>query len=289
MRLLTWNIQWGRGADGRVDLDRIVAHARQLADFDVLCLQEVSDGYEELGGNDGSDQFAGLAQRLPGFTPVIGVATDTPHPSGRRRRFGNMILTRLPLGPVWRHLLPWPADESPTLSMQRVAIEATVATPIGPVRVTTTHLEYYSARQRMAQVEQLRQLHREAVGHARHPRPGGSADGPFDAVARGGPAILAGDFNFQPTDAEHTRLMSPIDDATPPYRDAWTLLHGEARHPATVGVHDKVLWPGPTFSWDFVFVNADLAPRLRAVSVDASSDASDHQPVLVELDTGGTG
>lgn len=285
MKLLTWNIQWGRGADGRVDLDRIVAHARRIADFDVLCLQEVSDGYEELAGNDGGDQFAGLAQRLLGFTAVAGVATDTPHPSGRRRRFGNLILTRLPLGPVLCHLLPWPADESPTLSMQRVAVEATVATPIGAVRVTTTHLEYYSARQRIAQVEQLRQLHREAAGHARHPRPGQPADGPFDAVPRGGPAILAGDFNFQPADAEHALLVSPIDAATPPYRDAWTQVHGDTRHPATVGVHDKVQWPGPTFSWDFVFVSADLAPRVRAIRVDTTSDASDHQPVLVELDT----
>ncbi len=31
MRLLTWNIQWGLGMDGRVDLARIVAHARALA------------------------------------------------------------------------------------------------------------------------------------------------------------------------------------------------------------------------------------------------------------------
>ena len=36
MKLITWNIQWGRGADGRVDLDRIVAHAQRFADFDVL-------------------------------------------------------------------------------------------------------------------------------------------------------------------------------------------------------------------------------------------------------------
>src|SRR5438445_3585789 len=32
MKLITWNIQWGRGADGRVDLERILAHARRLAD-----------------------------------------------------------------------------------------------------------------------------------------------------------------------------------------------------------------------------------------------------------------
>lgn len=35
MKLITWNIQWGRGADGRVDLDRVVAHAQRFADFEI--------------------------------------------------------------------------------------------------------------------------------------------------------------------------------------------------------------------------------------------------------------
>ena len=43
MKLVTWNIQWGLGLDGRVDLARIVDHAKSLADFDVLTLQEVAD------------------------------------------------------------------------------------------------------------------------------------------------------------------------------------------------------------------------------------------------------
>ena len=67
MKLITWNIRWGRGADGRVDLDRIVAHARRPAGFDVLCLQEVSAGFPELPGCDGGDQFLGLADCLPGY------------------------------------------------------------------------------------------------------------------------------------------------------------------------------------------------------------------------------
>ena len=43
MKLLTWNIQWGCGTDGRVDLERIVRTARGVADFDVFCVQEVAD------------------------------------------------------------------------------------------------------------------------------------------------------------------------------------------------------------------------------------------------------
>ncbi len=286
MKLVTWNIQWGRGADGRVDLDRIVSHARRLADFDVLCLQEVSAGYPELPGCDGSDQFAGLSARLPGYEPVAGVATDAPHPSGHRRRFGNMILSRLPVGAVFRHLLPWPVDPA-VPSMQRVALEVTVSTPIGLIRVTTTHLAYYSPLQRAAQVERLRDLHREAAAHAAHPRPGTAADGPFDRLPRGGPSILAGDFNYKPDSAERVRMLSPIDAQTPSYRDAWELAHPGAPHPPTVGVHDQAQWPGPPFTWDFFFVSDELASRVRDVRVDLASDASDHQPMLLELDVDG--
>ena len=60
MKLITWNVQWCRGVDGRVDPARIVAAARELADFDVLCLQEIADNFPDprLAGNSDVDQFA---------------------------------------------------------------------------------------------------------------------------------------------------------------------------------------------------------------------------------------
>jgi endonuclease/exonuclease/phosphatase family metal-dependent hydrolase len=282
MKLITWNIQWGRGADGKVDLDRIVSHANRLADFDVLCLQEVSAGYPELPGCDGSDQFRGLADRLPGNTAIVGVATDTPHPSGGRRTFGNMIFSRFPVLQVFRHLLPWPADPG-VPSMQRIALEATLDTPLGLVRVTTTHLEYYSSRQRASQVERLRELHQEAVAQAVSLRPGEVAEGPFFSVPRSAASILTGDFNCLPGSADRARLLATMDDATPPYRDAWEITHPGEPHAPTVGICDKAQWPGPPFTYDFVFVTEDLAPRVQEMRVDSTSDASDHQPVLLVL------
>ena len=282
MKLITWNIQWGRGADGRVDCDRIVAHARRFADFDVLCLQEVAAAYPELPGNDGTDQFRGFAQRLPGFQAIAGIAVDAPAPSGGRRGFGNMILSRYPVGPVFRHLLPWPA-EAGLPSMQRIALEATLDTPHGLLRVTTTHLEYYSATQRRAQVERLRELQREGFGHARLPNVAQSADGPFFHPARGQPAILCGDFNSRPGSDDWARLSAPFDDGTPRYLDAWELAHPGQAHAPTVGLYDKQQWPGDPFTFDAIFVSAELAASVRRVEVDAGSDASDHQPLLLEL------
>jgi endonuclease/exonuclease/phosphatase family metal-dependent hydrolase len=80
--------------------------------------------------------------------------------------------------------------------------------------------------------------------------------------------------------------MSLIDATTPSYRDSWELVHPGAAHAPTVGVHDQIQWPGPPFTWDFVFVSADIASRVRRVEVDMATDASDHQPMLLELDDG---
>ncbi|HEV2219603.1 MAG TPA: endonuclease/exonuclease/phosphatase family protein, partial [Casimicrobiaceae bacterium] len=141
MILVTWNVQWCRGVDGRVDPARIVAEARRLADFDLLCLQEVADNYPDprLAGANDADQFTEIAQLLPGYTAVPAIAVDQPGDGSRRRRFGNMILSRLPVRQVYRHLLPYPCDPG-VPGMPRIALEAVVATPLGDLRVVTTHL-----------------------------------------------------------------------------------------------------------------------------------------------------
>jgi endonuclease/exonuclease/phosphatase family metal-dependent hydrolase len=122
MKLVTWNIQWGLGMDGRLDLARVVAEARRFADFDVLCLQEVADGFADPEPHAGENQFTQLAALLPEFTPVEGVAVDLPGLSGRRRRFGNMILSRRPVGRILRHALPWAAANT-TRNMPRSLLE----------------------------------------------------------------------------------------------------------------------------------------------------------------------
>src|SRR5258708_32243586 len=165
MKLISWNIQWCRGCDGRVDPGRIGKVARDMADFDVLCLQEVASNFPDLAGSSGENQYEALAELFPRYSVVKGVATDVLAPQGDRREFGNAIVTRLPVLQAFRRLLPRPADHSVS-SMQRAALEVVLDTPSGPGRVTTTHLEYYSARQRGAQVEALRRLQIEGAGHA---------------------------------------------------------------------------------------------------------------------------
>lgn len=239
MRLLSWNVQWCRGMDGVVDPARIAAEARRLADPDVICFQEVVSG-----------EIAGL---FPEYAAFFAWGVDLPEGAGRSR-FGNLILSRLPVGRVRRHSLPWPpAPGIPC--MPRVAVEAVVEAPFGPLRVTTTHLEYYSAEHRAAQVERLRGIHSEGLP---------------------APAILCGDFNFAPDDPLYGRIRHAG------FADPWEALHPGEPHPPTFRLHEPEP-ERPPYCCDFIFVTEDLVPRLRSIRVDADNQASDHQPVVLEL------
>ena len=263
MRLLSWNVQWCKGVDGRIDPARIAAEAKRLADPDVVCLQEIAAGFYGC-----EDQFVALEKAFPGYR----AAAVTPVDAGGNR-FGNLLLSRLPVMRVLRHSLPWPpAPESP--SMPRAAVAAVIEAPFGPLRVLTTHLEYYSAEHRAAQVGRLRAIHAEALGARRK----SGEPGPFE-LKRSLPksAILCGDFNFRPEDPLHERLRGGG------FADAWQELHPGKPHPHTFRLHEREPREEP-YCCDFAFVSEDLVPRLRAMRVDLENQASDHQPLILELE-----
>ncbi|HEX8009431.1 MAG TPA: endonuclease/exonuclease/phosphatase family protein [Casimicrobiaceae bacterium] len=284
MKLITWNTQWCRGVDGKVDPARIVRHAKAIADFDVLCLQEIASNFPDplLPGSRGENQFAELSTRLPGYQSVPGAIIDVPDDKGGRRHFGNMILSRYPVGQVFRHLLPYPVDPGVN-GMPRIALEAVIETPFGGVRVITTHLEYYGTKKRAAQVEALRAIYAEGSGHARLGTIVDTEGGPFHTRLRPAATIITGDFNLEPDDPLHARLLQPFDEGTPPLADAWELAHPGEPHPATFKIYEKEEPGEPEQHCDFIFVSADLAARVREVRVDQKTQAADHQPVLLTL------
>jgi endonuclease/exonuclease/phosphatase family metal-dependent hydrolase len=278
MRLVTWNIQCGKGCDGAVDLARIVAVAKSLADADVFCFQEVSDGFVAL--DEGADQSAQLAALLPGYQPVFRPAVETVDGQGRLHCFGNMTLSRLPVLQVASHLLPWPRAGGQR-SMRRVALEVTVQAAFGPIRIVNTHLEFHSAAQREAQIMRLLDLQEEAssnpiVGNGKHTEPYGSQT----AAAS---SLLCGDFNFDVSDPQH-RLLHASARSGVNYRDAWTIGHPNQPHRPTCGIHDHAQWPNGADCRDFVFVTEDMANRVRRIEVDEATAASDHQPIFIEID-----
>ncbi len=267
MRLVSWNLQWCRGMDGSVDPARVAKAARQLADPDVCCFQEVAQNFDSLAGSSGEDQVARLAAGFPGFSAHFAWGVDVPDAGGGRRRFGNLILSRLPVRQVLRHSLPWPAEDK-VPSMPRVAIEAVVEAAWGLVRVTTTHLAYYSVIQREAQVGRLLDLNREAIAQSAARASDKYASGPFQPWLRPAAGILTGDFNMRPDDPMIARLRESYFDTC------------AAAHPPTFHVHDATAVP---YCCDYVLVTPDLAPRIASVRVDAQTQASDHQPIVVEF------
>ena len=289
MRIVTYNIQYGRGRDGRFDLDRI---AREIAGADLIALQEVERFWTRSGG---VDQPRLLARRFPGHYWAYGPGVDLhlagegpgEDGAGRRRQFGNMLLSRVPLLTVRHHLLPKLASLGPPMSLQRSALEAVIEVRGGHLRVYSVHLTHLSAATRLPQVETLLRIHAGAVREG--PPISGSGlqeewtlDGMPPPMPRG--AILLGDFNMQPDSAEYERIVGP----TSPYGgritnpegfvDAWV----EAGNAIDAGPTAEV--KGCPARLDYCFVSAGLKDRIRGVRVDSDAVGSDHQPVWTEID-----
>lgn len=277
MRLITWNIQCGKGCDGVIDLGRIVAVAKEMADADIYCFQEVSDNFANFDG--GADQPAQLAALLPDHRPVFRPAIDSVDAEGRIHCFGNMTLSRLPLTQIANHLLPWPSANA-VRSMRRHALEVTVQAAFGPLRVVNTHLEYHSASQREAQIARLLDLQEEAATGSMVARP--RQVEPYTSQTLVVSSLLCGDFNFDVADSQYAQIGGSVRSGLT-YRDAWTICHGSTPHALTCGLYDHVQWSDGPDCRDFIFVTEDLGHRVRRIEVNGLTDASDHQPVLIEL------
>ena len=70
MKLASYNIQYGYGADGRYDLARAIG---AVADADIIALQEVERFWKRTNEDD---QPALIAQMLPQHHWVYGPAFD---------------------------------------------------------------------------------------------------------------------------------------------------------------------------------------------------------------------
>ena len=265
--VVTWNIQNGRGCDGATDLARTARVVQAMGGADVVCFQEIARHDPAFGG--GADQVAELRALFPGFAAIFGPALVRGE-----RQYGNLILSRLPVLQVFNHLLPHPA-EGGIKHMQRQAVEAVVEAKSGPLRVMTTHLEYYSAAHRAAQVARLRAIQEEVA--ANEAQPAKAAPSPYDSVPRPAALVLCGDLNLLPDDAEYGALFRA------PLIDAWRRARPGEPDPPTTGLHDRVQWPGGGHCRDYFAVTPEVAARIVSVEMDAATDASDHQPMRLAL------
>ncbi len=278
MIFVSYNIQWGTGKDGRIDLSRIAA---EVGAADAIAFQEVERFWTR---SHRSDQAGELAALFPEHHWVYGPGLDLDASRRgddgrlirRRRQFGNMLLSRTPILSSRNHMLP-KMNLPEKLSLQRAALEAVIAAPSGPLRVHSLHLNHSSAEERLIQVARLREIVAGAPGEGgawsgRDYDPVWNLDGPQPPMPA--PAILLGDFNLRPDSEEHAALCAGPDGLV----DSWRAL-GHEEGPGWTCHEAEGGW-----RIDYAFVTADLKDRLRAMSVDHAAQGSDHQPIRVEIE-----
>ena len=226
VRIVTWNIELGRDVDGAITC---LSDRPELAGADLLLLQEM----DELG-------VARLAEAL-GLNHTY--RPSVVHPK-TGRPFGNAVLTPHEIVDVRPVALPHRARVS---GVERLAVEATVATPSTLVRAVSVHTEIplLSLRRRR---EQFR-----IVAEAARSGPG--------------PVIVGGDFN---TAGPRSR------------RALVSTMTGHGLEPLPDGTWATLSRFGRSFHLDHLFGHG-----VQAVAGGSSGPhpASDHAPVhaVVEL------
>ncbi|BCM21561.1 endonuclease/exonuclease/phosphatase family protein [Mesorhizobium sp. J8] len=292
MKLISYNIQYGFGSDGRYDLSRA---ARLVDGADIIALQEVERHWRRTNEDEQPEILSSL---LPDYYWAYGPAFDMDASEkrggrvvNRRRQFGTMVLSKLPI--VWSrlHTLPLRRTLRP-LNTRNAALECMIRTPAGPVRVLSLHLAHIAAEERLEQIDYLLAEHRRA------PSDGGPWSGADDEPQRnwsnGQPepenpvaAIWLGDFNMEPGSAEYRRIVGNT-----PYHRGAAYIDGfvDAASVATESgpdfhTHEKII-DGRLAKrrLDHCFVGGMLAGRVRSVSADIGEVASDHFPLRVDID-----
>jgi endonuclease/exonuclease/phosphatase family metal-dependent hydrolase len=232
LRVMSYNIHLGIGMDGKLDLARtaklIVSHKP-----DLVALQEVDNKTRRTGG---VDQTAELA-KLTGLHGQFGKAMD--HDGGQ---YGEAVLSRWPILKAENFPLPGDLGYEPRAAlMVRVGVHQ-----VGPLWFVGTHLDHTrNAKQRRMQIDKLDEvLLRD------------------DRL----PAILAGDFNAEPSSDEMRRVFKHWTDAGPS--------------------HDQLTWPAdkPRMRIDYILYRPQSRWRVLHAEVIDEPLVSDHRPVLVELE-----
>ncbi len=279
MRVVTYNIHGWRGRDGRPNLPLL---AQVLADLepDVVGLNEV---FHPDGRPDGPPSLEALAQAL-GMHFVFGPCLRWPATQDLpARSYGNALLSRWPiLASAAHHLAPAPDKE------QRGLLEARLLLPgERPFTVYVTHLDHTDEATRIAQFRSLRA---------------------WAGRDRNRPHLLLGDFNavspwdFQDDPQALARIAQhpKVAHVAPPdgpqliplvekagYVDAYRLVGSPGQASVMLPAEEGDAGRELALRIDYVWVSQPLAGHVTGARIPRkppAAEASDHWPVLVELD-----
>ncbi len=277
MRILTWNVQYGKSSNGSSDFLRTLNYIKSLGEFDLICLQELARNMKEYCLQEQKDHVKLTREFYPDYSAVWGTGFSWPGTDGgmsERQEFGNLTLIKsVPLDHKV-HLLPLPAAPG-NKQMQRVAVEAVVDSKFGPLSIINTHLAFHDSNETQLQLERLYHLEKERGAQHRSPKlvDIGTYQNGYLACAR----IMCGDFNLAP-DSSHYQYQIQKK-----WIDAWCHRHGDKDRLPTCGIFDSKQWPEGAHCRDYFWLSREFEFSELKIDVDTGTDLSDHQPVILEL------
>ncbi|WP_346836470.1 endonuclease/exonuclease/phosphatase family protein [Microbulbifer sp. SAOS-129_SWC] len=247
LRVMTYNVHSCRGVDGKLSPQRI---ARVIARYnpDVVALQELDVMRERSGGLDQAQRLARLLAMDFHFQPALHLEEE---------RYGDAILSRVPMRMVKKDILPGPPSTKPGLfnpaaDEPRGAVWVEVTHGDHKVQIFNTHLGLGKA-ERLLQVDAL--LGPEWLSHP----------------SCNGPKVLLGDFNALPNAAEIKRLLGPLRDAQVQAPD----------HTPRGTFFSRM----PKVRIDHIFVSPGLkVQRIIVPNTELSRQASDHLPLIADIE-----
>ncbi|TPI55915.1 EEP domain-containing protein [Mesorhizobium sp. B3-1-3] len=286
MKVVTYNIQFGIGLDGKYDLGRIADAVRGA---DVIALQEVTRNNPRNGDRD---MVAEIGEALPdyfaaygsNFEVNIGSRLENGRAVSTSFQLGNMVLSKTPIH-LSRNLLLPRSRSLETMNFQRGALEALIETPLGFIRFYSTHLDHRSPVERQGQIRFLRQrlLNYALEGGGLSGIPEiGLPDLPYPEAF-----IVMGDFNMLPGSPEYIELAGRPDHEFGMPLTADLAVDVAQR----LAVADLVTWVDPDRPGDksrhkcidYVFTSASLAKSLQRLWSVREAVGSDHLPLWAEL------
>jgi endonuclease/exonuclease/phosphatase family metal-dependent hydrolase len=181
LRVLTYNIHHGQGADGKFDLERLAKIIVALKP-DLVALQEIDRKTKRA---DGVDQAAELG-KLTGMHAEFGKAMDY---SGGE--YGEAILTRVKPDEVKVHALPHDQESEPRAAL---AVRLKPGKGLPELLFVGTHLCHQREANRVAQAKEINRLF---------------------PVQDGPPCLLAGDLNARAASETMTEFGKQWKDTLP--------------------------------------------------------------------------
>ncbi len=253
LRVVTYNVHYCKGLDGRFAPERILRVLRSL-DPDIVALQELDRGRSR---SRRENQIGYLAEQLGMeycYCPSIDFGSEEQYGHGMlaRGKFSEIHRARLPGGGV-------------VCIEPRDAMAATLSIYGREIRLIGTHLGL-SAAERAAQIDRL------------------LADDFLGGIEAARPAIFLGDLNLVPGGALYRRLVRAWSEqnATANFRDV------QAHAPNHTGVRTfPSFWPMRCL--DHIFVTAPFSiTRVFTPANLLTRRASDHLPLVADLELHGT-